>query len=265
MNDKPDKDYWDDIGRSFNAARSESLWREHSDRVNGALFERWLGDRRRTSLLKTDLFDEAVTDGLLPCLERLSDDVCGIDISSECVEMASQRYPKNDFRQADVRALPFRDGRFDCVVSNSTLDHFDEKKDIAAGLSELFRVLRPGGTLIVTFDNLQNPLVALRNALPFTLLEKIGLVPYFVGETVGRRGLVRLLEATGFTVEETRPILHCPRVLAVPMARRAQRASGPAGQEHLLERLFGWERLADWPTAGFSGHFIAALATRPKA
>jgi len=257
------QDYWDDIGRSFNAAKSENLWRNHSDRVNRDLLDAWLGKRRRTSLLKTDLFDEAVTIGLFPYLEDLADEVYGIDISPRCVESAGRRYPGFHVSQADVRNLPFDDGRFDCIVSNSTLDHFDHRGDIVAALSELFRVLRPGGELVVTFDNLQNPLIALRNTLPFNWLEKLGLVPYFVGETVGRRGLIRILNETGFIVEETRAILHCPRVLAVPMARRSQMRSNTEGQQRLLDWLAGWERMASWPSAGFSGHFIAALARRP--
>ena len=264
MNDETNHDYWDDIGRSFNEAKSENLWRSHSDRVNRDLLNNWLGSRHRDTLLKTDLFDEAVTEGLFPCLQDLAEEVHGIDISPECVERAGERYPSFHVFQSDVRDLRFEDGRFDCIVSNSTLDHFDRKSDIAAGLAELFRVLKPGGELVVTFDNLQNPLIALRNALPFPWLEKLGLVPYFVGETVGRRGLVRLLTDTGFVVEKTRPILHCPRVLAVPMARRSQKRHGPGGQRRLLERLAAWERMADWPSAGFTGHFVAALARRPS-
>ncbi|MEE4293268.1 MAG: methyltransferase domain-containing protein [Xanthomonadales bacterium] len=264
MNHDSKQEYWDDIGRSFNAAASENLWRSHSDRVNRNLLAAWLGKHRRSSLLKTDLFDEAVSKGLFPCLEERADEVSGIDISPQCVEMAGRRYPGFNVSRADVRDLPFEDGRFDCIFSNSTLDHFDHRKDIVAALSELFRVLRPGGELIVTLDNLQNPLIALRNALPFEWLKKLGLVPYFVGKTAGRRGLTRILNESGFIVDETKAILHCPRVLAVPLARRCQERSNAAGQQRLLEWLAAWERLADWPTAGFTGHFIAALARKPK-
>ncbi len=62
--------------------------------------------------------------------------------------------------------LPFPDGAFDRVFSNSTLDHFDSRDDIREALRELARVLHPEGELLLTLDNLANPVVRLRNALP---------------------------------------------------------------------------------------------------
>jgi ubiquinone/menaquinone biosynthesis C-methylase UbiE len=49
----------------------------------------------------------------------------------------------------DVRALPFVDGVFDRVLCVSVLEHVENP---AAALPELWRVLRPGGRLLVTFD-----------------------------------------------------------------------------------------------------------------
>ena len=49
--------------------------------------------------------------------------------------------------QGDALALPFGDGTFDRVICSEVLEHVDE--DLAA-MSELARVLRPGGTLAVT-------------------------------------------------------------------------------------------------------------------
>jgi hypothetical protein len=45
-------------------APAETLWREHSDAVNGALLVRWLARESCGLLLKTDLFDEAMGEGL---------------------------------------------------------------------------------------------------------------------------------------------------------------------------------------------------------
>ncbi|MBO9520418.1 MAG: class I SAM-dependent methyltransferase [Nocardioidaceae bacterium] len=48
--------------------------------------------------------------------------------------------------QSDARALPFRDGEFDLVLSSDAWEHIEEDAAVAA---EAFRVLRPGGTLLV--------------------------------------------------------------------------------------------------------------------
>ena len=56
----------------------------------------------------------------------------------------------------------------------------------------------------MSFDNLQNPVVYLRNASLFNLLEWIGLIPNFVGETLSQRGLIEILEKTGFQMAEDR-------------------------------------------------------------
>ena len=42
-------------------------------------------------------------------------------------------------------------------------------------------MLKPRAPLILTLDNAANPLIAIRNALPFAMLKRSGVVPYFVG------------------------------------------------------------------------------------
>ena len=53
---------------------------------------------------------------------------------------------------ADAHHLPFADGSFDCVVSLNVFEHFAEPHRAA---DELFRVLRPGGQLLVQTAFLQ--------------------------------------------------------------------------------------------------------------
>ena len=65
---------------------------------------------------------------------------------------------------ADVRSLPFAEASFGVVFSGSTLDHFESAADIQRSLGELYRVLRPGGTLILTLDNPANPLIEGRSS-----------------------------------------------------------------------------------------------------
>lgn len=255
--------YWDSVSRSFGTNSLQSLWRAHSDRVNIVLLRDWLGDRQFDDVLKTDLFDETLSAGLYPALKTHGKRVHGIDVSSACVEAAQEKYPELKARCADVRDLPYDDGQFDVVVSNSTLDHFSAKEYMDAGLGELFRVLRNGGELVITLDNLQNPIIRLRSVLPFAFWKRLGVVPYYVGRSLGRRGLVLALEKTGFEVIETRAIMHCPRVLAVPIAGSLDKRASTRARERFLSWMLKFENLGTWPTRFYSGHFVAARAIKP--
>jgi SAM-dependent methyltransferase len=77
--------------------------------------------------------------------EELGATVVAIDISLRMVELARKRGV--DAREGDVQALPFADESFDCAVANHMLYH---ATDIDRALSELARVLRPGGRLVAT-------------------------------------------------------------------------------------------------------------------
>jgi len=219
-------------------------------------------DPPAASVLKTDAFDEAVGEGLYPFLQQHAREVHGIDIAPEAVNEAARRYPGFHVRRGDVRKLPFSDSSFDLVVSNSTLDHFPAAKEIHRSLQELNRVLKPGGELVISMDNLQNPIVALRSILPFKMLKKLHLVPYFVGATFGRRGLTSALEKAGFEVMETKAVLHCPRFLAVPLAGILQQRAGPDVRRRFLRLLAGFEALGKLPCRYFTGHFVAVRALK---
>ena len=241
--------YWDAVLAGWRDTPGTALLRAYSDAANRRLLAAWLPERCRR-LLKTDVFDEAVAGGLSPFLASRAESVVAVDASSAAVTAARRRYPELDVRVADVRALPFEDGSFDAVVSTSTLDHFSARADVEAAVRELHRVLEPGGLLVLTLDNPWNPLVALRNALPFRPLARIGLVPYYVGATCDPRRLRTLLGETGFLVEELAAVLHVPRVAA--------RALRPP-----LRLLLEGERLGRWPTRFLTGQFVAARARRP--
>jgi len=255
--------YWDSVSLSFTQNVTTRLWRRHSDRLNRSLLQSWIGNRQPASILKTDAFDEAVGEGLYPFLHKHDAEVHGIDIAPEAVNQAVKRYPDFDVRCGDVRNLPCADSSFDLVVSNSTLDHFQTTADIDQALRELYRVLKSGGELIISMDNLQNPIIAIRSVLPFGLLKKLHLVPYFVGLTFGRRGLVAALNRAGFNVIETKAILHCPRFLAVPLAGILQQRAKSGTRQKFLAFLAGFEVLGRLPTRFFTGHYVAARAVKP--
>lgn len=75
-------------------------------------------------------------------------EVIAVDLSPRMVELARQRGV--DARVADVQALPFGDGEFDCVVAAWMLYHVP---DLEGGIAELARVLQPGGTLVAVTNS----------------------------------------------------------------------------------------------------------------
>ena len=256
--------YWEGVAETWRATKPQALWRAHSDAVNARLLAAWLPDRV-DRLLKTDLFDEAVGQGLYAPLAARARLVAGIDVSAGVVGAATVGHAGLRGVQADVRRLPFADGAFDVVVSNSTLDHFGSLDELIAGLEEIHRVLRDGGQLLLTLDNLANPIVALRNALPYPVVHRTGIVPYYVGASCGPRRLRRVLSDLGYDVAEITAILHSPRVLAVALGEALDRHAGPETQRRFSGWLLAFERLARWPTRFLTGHFVAVRAVRRDA
>jgi SAM-dependent methyltransferase len=254
--------YWDRVVGVWTARQKDALWRAHSDAVNLALVAKGLSGRRLRYVLKTDLFDEAVSDGLYPLIQSHATKVVGIDLSPKVVGAAHARYPLLKAVSTDVLQLPFATGQFDAVISCSTLDHFESADEIRLALCELHRVLRPGGTLVITLDNASNPAVALRNWLPYEWLHRTGLVPYRVGTTCTASGFMTLLRSCHFDLGDVTFILHVPRAIAVVLSRLIQRFGGLATRRRFLRLLASSERLDSWPTRKLTGYFIAAVGTK---
>jgi SAM-dependent methyltransferase len=72
----------------------------------------------------------------------------GLDISAEAIELARRKLPNADLCVAEVAELPFATELFDVAVLNDVLQHIPEAQ-VAQSLSELRRVLKPDGTLLV--------------------------------------------------------------------------------------------------------------------
>ena len=111
------------------------------------------------------------------------------------VDLAEAEVPGMETVEADVRRLPFANGRFDQVLLVSTLEHVGADNErygldgaadpggIQAGLRELRRVLAAGGSLLVTVP-----------------LGEPGDYGWFRQEDV--RGWTRHFARAGFFVEE---------------------------------------------------------------
>lgn len=78
--------------------------------------------------------------------------ITGVDISQGMLQVGREKITKAglsemiELRQADSTALPFEDNSFDAITVAFGVRNF---QDLEKGLSEMSRVLKPGGRLIV--------------------------------------------------------------------------------------------------------------------
>ncbi len=74
-------------------------------------------------------------------------ELTGVDGSEEMLEQARAINPQIEFHQGDVTDVPLPDASFDYLVCIEVLRYLP---DIGSCVSEIFRVLKPGGTALVT-------------------------------------------------------------------------------------------------------------------
>jgi ubiquinone/menaquinone biosynthesis C-methylase UbiE len=121
-------------------------------------------------------------------------EVLAIDLSSRMIEAASARALEYNgslsLQQADVQLLPFADHSFDTVASACT---FCSVADPVRGLKELYRVLKPGGAMLM-FGHVRSrkPLLGLSSDFMNLVTRYIG--PAMNRETVGN------IQRAGFAI-----------------------------------------------------------------
>jgi ubiquinone/menaquinone biosynthesis C-methylase UbiE len=120
-------------------------------------------------------------------------DIVAIDVSPELLEIAKAdcSAPNVRFEIQNAYALTYSDATFDSVVGSSVLHHLE----IEEALREIYRVLKPGGTIYFTEPNMLNPQIAVQKNVPW-IKRWLGDSP---DETAFFRwSLGRLLKQTGY-------------------------------------------------------------------
>jgi demethylmenaquinone methyltransferase / 2-methoxy-6-polyprenyl-1,4-benzoquinol methylase len=144
--------------------------------------------------------------------ERGSGPVVGVDFTLPMLEVAKRRRRegrrRSRFVQADALRLPFRDGSFDVLTIGYGLRNV---ADIPAALSEMRRVLAPGGRAVVLdFGKPGHALpAALYRAYLGTVMPAVGwifhgdpqtyaYIPASLERYPAQRGVEALMRAAGF-------------------------------------------------------------------
>jgi SAM-dependent methyltransferase len=120
-------------------------------------------------------------------------DIVAIDVSPDLLEIAKAKSsaPNVRYEIQNACALTYSDATFDSVVGSSILHHLE----IEEALREIYRVLKPGGTIYFTEPNMLNPQIAIQKNVPW-IKRRLGDSP---DETAFFRwSLRRLLEQTGY-------------------------------------------------------------------
>jgi SAM-dependent methyltransferase len=118
-----------------------------------------------------DVLDVASGEGYgTALLAQVARRAVGVEIAADTVDHASNAYKANNlsFVVGDARSLPIPDATFDVVTSFETIEHFAEQRRF---LSEIRRVLRPGGLLIVSTPDRDHYSPAESAANPFHVRE----------------------------------------------------------------------------------------------
>ena len=122
--------------------------------------------------------------------------ITALDYNPLRISRALEKQLVKDAHVASLQDAPFTDSMFDIVLCNHVLEHIDL---YSKALSEIFRILKPGGLLIVGVPNEGCFLARLRNnVLQKSILKNTDHVNFFRSETI-----INALRNTGFNIVRT--------------------------------------------------------------
>jgi ubiquinone/menaquinone biosynthesis C-methylase UbiE len=101
------------------------------------------------------ILDVGCADGYLDTFLKKKGKVFGADINKTELEIAKAVNPDVSYLTADINKLPFKSNYFDTVVCLEVLEHIENDN---RAISELFRVLKKNGTLVISVPSSDFPI-----------------------------------------------------------------------------------------------------------
>jgi SAM-dependent methyltransferase len=170
----PEENYW--------FRRHEAVYVAVADRCTGALvLEAGCGEGYGAGMLA-----------------EVAAGVLALDLDAVTAAHVARRYPRTGVARANLVALPVRDEACAAVVSLQVIEHLWEQERF---LRECFRVLRPGGTLMLSTPN----------RLTFSPGRDTPLNPFHTRE-LSAAELAGLVRDAGFGDVEVHGLHHGPRL-----------------------------------------------------
>lgn len=252
-----DSDYWDSVARGKKNHHLEKNIALYKRDEHLRLIKQWSGGSSVRTVLKTDLYEEAFgNDDFLPCLLKEYGNIFGMDISREISNKA-----KNNLKDShsgpiscvvsDIRKCAFRDESFDLIISNSTIDNL-RSSDSSTALSELRRVLKPKGTLILTLDNRNNPLYF----LGYQIEKLLSFNGYYQGKCYSIKEAKSLALKNNFKIDDITSIVHIPTPFN-KMAVLAEKAGLKFLEKPIRYAINRFSKLGGRRSKFLTGWFIA--------
>ena len=169
--------------RDLSATETENMWVSYYDSLEGddnkatfkAEYERYTKIHSWDNAVRVILEKAQIRDGqsvldagcgwgrmlIGVVAERTNLTVEAIDISAPAIEIGKDLLGEHrngnriTWREGNLESLPFDDGTFDAMYSSRVFQHVDNP---ARAVSEVMRVLKPGGTFAIFLQNKLNPL-----------------------------------------------------------------------------------------------------------
>ena len=130
----------------WNEENLERILKFCSDKIQGRVLDVGCGDGFFTAQI----------------LQRFNlKNVYGLDISSKAIDLARLKHPEIKFQQGALNHIPEETNSIDSVTMIEVIEHL---VDIEGTLKELFRVMKPGGILLITttdFNLLKQVIIAI--------------------------------------------------------------------------------------------------------
>jgi SAM-dependent methyltransferase len=113
---------------------------------NGMSLADWLDLESARAVLDVGCNVGGLLQGLAQSKPNLH--LAGVEVNREALEKAREVLPSAALHVCGAEAMPFEDGAFDCVTCIEVLEHIPATLRRPA-LQEIFRVLKPGGQLLL--------------------------------------------------------------------------------------------------------------------
>jgi methionine biosynthesis protein MetW len=174
---------------------------------------------------------------LMEITEDKFDKIHGCDISETALYQAKERGMMGTCVDLNAEALPYRDASFDCVTCLEVVEHVMDPLHL---LKDIYRVLRPKGSLVLTTPNIRYvrnlSRLVMSGKFPHTTTDTFvwggGHLHYFT-----RKDMAYLLKQAGFK--------QCKFLINMEQF-------GRSWKRRLIVKLMGKEKFGEWVCGGIA-------------